>query len=162
MPPRMRSTGNNVPQPTILHRYCCVFQERIDLAQKSSRRANMRPRSAGPLTRGGDQSSKQHATLTAVSTAGAKSSQQQRTDRMVKDDIDVPRPSARDRGEMATKERPGKNVTSSATGVGNGAGPQEVPPTVGRLKTPVLRRIEVGGGGARDSLYPKVFDFPKF
>ena len=59
---------------------------------------------------------------------------------------------------MATKERAEKNTTRSATGVDSGAGPQENPPVVGRLKTPVFRGVEVSEGRARNTLFRKAPD----
>lgn len=132
------------------------LQERIDLAQKASsrRRANVRPRSAEPLARsggggGGQTSNQRAAAVTAMSSAGAKHSEQQPANRTGKDDIDVPRPSAKGRSEIATKEGAGNNAASSATGVDNGAaGPQELTPVVGRLKTPAFHGVKIRRGVA--------------
>lgn len=123
----------------------------IDLAQKPKRRGHVRPRSARPATQ------KHNAAITAVPSAGAKHIEQQRASRLGKDNIDVPRPSARDRSETATKEMMAKNVTSSAAGADHGAGPQgKAPPIVDRLKAPVFHGIEVGEASVGGSLFRTV------
>lgn len=156
-----RLLTTRVVKVAVYHPYLATavpIQERIDLAQKANRRGNARPRSAEPLTRGGGQTAKRHPALTAAWSAGANPIDPQRADLMGKDNIDVPRLSVRHRHEMATIGRARGKLTSPTPGVAIGAGPQEVPPMVSRLKTPVFRGIEVGRDGARDSFFPRFLD----
>lgn len=100
----------------------------MHLAQKADRTANRRPRSAEPLKRG---LQTHEAPVAVAPSAGAKKKQPEKNSRVGKHGIDMP-----------------DNAESSAAGLDSaGAGPQG-PPMIGRLKTPVLRGIEVGGGGA--------------
>lgn len=120
-------------------------QEKMNLAQKSKRRGNRRPRSAEPLGRG-RRTTRPHEKLAAVApSAGASQTQLQRHSRAGKDDIDIaPSVATASRDLAARRAKEPQKAESSAAGVEpTGAGSLELPPMIDRLKTPALRGIEV-------------------